>query len=347
MRRAGLALALCLGALAAPAAHAGAGGPARLLEFGDLDGWAEADHGAAFDVFMQTCPDLRDPDWANICGLATSDPEPRRFFELFFRPVQIGIPGEVVFTGYYEPELAARAERDDDFRYPIYEPPSELSDDENRPWLTRAEIETDDTLAERGLAIAWLRDPVERYFLQVQGSGRLRFPDGRMIRVGYADRNGHARQPISAELMRRGIYTRHQVSSTVIRNWVRRNPEAGRTLLHSDPSYVFFRVIDDLADEHGPRGAMNQSLSPMRSVAVDPDFVPLGAPVWVEAATPAQMRRLMVAQDTGGDIKGPQRADIFFGSGPDAGRRAGRMRAGGRLVVLMPIRTALSVAPQG
>lgn len=337
-----LALALCLGA-AGPAAQALT--EAEILSFDALEGWAEDDHAAALAVFNDTCPDLRDPEWAAVCAFATSRPDARAFFETFFRPVLIGGPAPALFTGYFEPELRASPRQTAFHRHPVYALPPELRP--GTPWLTRKQIDTGDTMAGRGLEIAWLRDPVDLYYLQIQGSGRLRLTDGRVLRLGYAGRNGHARQPISAELVRRGIYEPHQVSERVIRNWVRRHPEAGRDLLHSDPSYVFFRVLDDLRPDMGPRGAMNRPLTAGRSIAVDPTFTPLGAPVWVEKDGADPMRRLMVAQDTGGAIKGPQRADIFLGTGAQAGEDASVIRDPGRLIVLMPIEHAFAVAMGG
>lgn len=314
---------------------------AEILSFSDLDGWDADDLASAFEVFTSTCPDMRQPDWAAVCAFATTDPDPRRFFETFFRPVRIGGGLPALFTGYFEPELSAASEQRGRYRYPVYRLPPELTPGE--PWLTRAEIE-DGALGGRELEIAWLRDPVDHYYLQVQGSGRLRMTDGRVLRLGYAGRNGHPRNPISAALVRQGIYEPHQVSSAVIRNWVRRHPEEGRALLHEDPSYVFFRVLDRLPEESGPLGAMNRELTAGRSLAVDPAYTPLGAPVWIEKDGTEPMARLMVAQDTGGAIKGPQRADIFFGTGSEAEREASRIRDGGRMIILLPIEQAFTLA---
>jgi membrane-bound lytic murein transglycosylase A len=213
-------------------------------------------------------------------------------------------------------------------------------------WLSRREIETTDALVGRGLEIAWVDDPVELFFLQVQGSGRIRLPDGRSLRVGYQGANGHQYRSVGTELVRRGIFYAHQVSAQVIKNWVRRNPIDGLELLRHNPSYVFFREIGDVPAHKGPLGAMNRSVTALRSVAVDPRFVPLGAPVWLEKAGETPMNRLMVAQDTGSAIKGAQRADIFFGTGDEAGRQAGRLRDDGRMYVLLPIQRAYALLPE-
>jgi membrane-bound lytic murein transglycosylase A len=198
----------------------------------------------------------------------------------------------------------------------------------------------------RGLEIAWVDDPVELFFLQVQGSGRVRYPDGRMIRVGYGGANGHNYRSIGQELVRRGVYQPHQVSADVIKNWVRRNPVEGEDLLYHNDSYVFFREVSQVPAERGPLGAMNRSITTLRSIAVDPAFTPLGAPVWIEKEGADPLRRLMIAQDTGSAIKGAQRADVFYGTGDDAGRQAGRIKDPGRMVVLMPIQRAYAFLPE-
>ena len=316
-----------------------------ILGFDELEGWAEDDHGAALDVFLETCPDLDARDWQSLCALAQSQPDARTFFELFFRPVLIEDGGPALFTGYFEPELDGSRRPSLRYRYPVYRVPPELP--AGRPWLTRRQILTSGVLEGRGLEIAWVDDPVELFFLQIQGSGRIRLDDGSVIRVGYGGANGHPYRSIGQELVRRGIYSAHQVSAQVIRAWVRRNPAAGEELLYHNPSYVFFREVTDVPAGRGPLGAMNRSVTALRSVAVDPAHVPLGAPVWIEKDGAEPMRRLMVAQDTGSAIKGAQRADIFFGTGADAGRRAGKLKDPGRMVVLMPIQRAYAMLPEG
>ncbi|MEX5727960.1 membrane-bound lytic murein transglycosylase A [Rhodovulum iodosum] len=324
---------------------AGADGRAQILRFQDLKGWDGDDHMAALSVFRETCPDIDRPDWGPLCALAGDLTDARGFFELFFRPVLIGDGTPALFTGYFEPELEGSRTPTARFRYPIYRYPPEVTPGE--PWFTRAEIEEQELLQGRGLEIVWLDDPVEVFFLQVQGSGRVRLRDGSALRVGYGGKNGHPYRSIGQELVRRGVYRPHQVSAQVIRNWVRRNPDEGRTLLWHNPSFVFFREIGDVPAEKGPLGAMNRSVTALRSVAVDPDYVPLGAPVWIEKGGKDPMHKLMVAQDTGSAIKGAQRADIFFGTGAAAGKRAGTVRDSGRLVVLLPISEALRLAPEG
>ena len=315
-----------------------------VMDFDQLEGWAEDDHAAAFEVFTSTCGDMKDVDWRALCKLAKDGPDPRQFFELFFRPVLMEDGNDALFTGYFEPELDGDLYPSARFQYPIYAMPPEA--EQIRPWLTRREILDGDVMRDRGLEIAWVDDPVELFFLQIQGSGRIRLPDGSYLRVGYRGANGHDYRSVGVELVRRGVYEAHQVSADVIKNWVRRNPEDGRELLYHNPSYVFFREVSRVPADKGPLGAMNRSITAMRSIAVDPSHVPLGAPVWIEKDGKKPLRRLMVAQDTGSAIKGAQRADVFFGTGDKAGREAGRLRDAGWMMVLMPIQRAYAFLPE-
>lgn len=315
-----------------------------VLDFEDLSGWAEDDHDKALEAFLLTCPDLEDPDWRALCGLAQQKPDAIDFFRLFFRPVLIEDGRKALFTGYFEPELSGSLSASARYRYPLYRKPPEAAGE--LPWLTRREIEAGVAMQGRGLEIVWVDDPVEKFFLQIQGSGRVTLPDGRKIRVGYGGANGHEYRSVGAELVRRGIYQAHQVSAQVIKNWVRRNPVAGKELLWHNPSYVFFRRIDSVPAHMGPLGAMNRSVTAGRTIAVDPAYVPLGAPVWIEKDGADPIRRLMIAQDTGSAIKGAQRADIFIGTGDAAGRIAGRLRDPGRMVVLLPIQRAYATATE-
>jgi len=313
----------------------------ELLSFADLSGWVEDDHTAALEVFRSTCADMDGAEWQSLCALSEQVTDARQFFELFFRPVLIGGDEPALFTGYFEPELSGSRTRTGRYRYPVYRMPPEA----RGRWLSRREIEESDVLRDRGLEIAWVDDPVELFFLHIQGSGRIVLPDGDVIRVGYGGRNGHPYRSVGQELVRRGVYRPHQVSAQVIQNWVRRNPTAGRELLYHNPSYIFFREVEIEGPDTGPLGAMNRPITPMRSIAIDPSYTPLGAPVWIEKGGADPMNRLMIAQDTGGVILGPQRADIFFGFGDEAGDRAGRIRDTGRMVVLLPIELAHQAIP--
>jgi membrane-bound lytic murein transglycosylase A len=316
---------------------------AEMLDFDALDGWYDDNHVAALQTFLRTCDLIDQPDWKPVCAVAADVPQDdasaRSFFELFFRPVIVGDP-PALFTGYFEPELDGSPVRSGRFQYPIYRRPPELQ--EGMVYHSRSAIEGG-AIAGRGLELAWLDDPVDVYFLQVQGSGRIRMTDGTVMRVGYAGANGHAYRSVGQEMIRRGTHTLDQVSAQEIAAHVRAEPTAGRALLDTNPSYVFFRRIGTLDPRDGPIGAMGRSITTLRSVAIDPRFTPLGAPVWIEKDGRDPIRSLMVAQDTGGAIKGMQRADIFYGTGSRAGNAAGTVKDPGRMVLLVPIDRAFAM----
>ncbi|MEO1537446.1 MAG: MltA domain-containing protein [Pseudomonadota bacterium] len=314
----------------------------RLLDWADLSGWSKDDHAAALTVFQETCRDLDDGDWPVICKLSeTAGENPKIFFETYFRPVMITDGEDALFTGYYEPELPGSRTRNAMYDVPLYRLPDDVPN--TGPWLTREELSKTGVLENRGLELVWLQNEVDKFFLQIQGSGRIRLEDGGLMRVGYGGKNGHPYRSIGQELVRRGEFQEHQVSAPVIRNWVEANPERGSELLNHNPSYVFFREVSQVDPAKGPLGAMNRSITAGRSIAVDPEYVPLGAPVWVEKAGKRPFRKLMIAQDTGSAIKGAQRADVFYGSGDEAGREAGRIRDGGRMIVLLPVASAMGM----
>jgi membrane-bound lytic murein transglycosylase A len=321
--------------------------PAQMLDFESLDGWDGDNHSAALTTFLATCDKFDAPDWQPICKLAAhanaSDASAKAFFELMFKPVLIGNP-PALFTGYFEPELNGSPTRTGRFNTPIYARPPELRD--GQVYYDRATIEAG-ALRGRGLEIAWIDDATEVFFLQIQGSGRIKMTNGHVLRVGYAGRNGHAYRSVGKEMVARGLRTPDQVSAQDIRAYVNNTPGYGAGLLNTNPSYVFFRVIEDLPADKGPIGAMGRSITPMRSLAVDPKFTPLGVPVWLEKDGSNPIRSLMVAQDTGGAIKGAQRADIFFGTGDAAGDAAGTIKDAGRMILLLPIDRAYAMLPEG
>lgn len=332
-------------ALACPASAALDEAEIAIIPFEDLQGWEQDDHSAALNAFLHTCELLDDPQWRPICSMGLGfDGPPKSFFELFFRPVIIDDGQPPVFTAYYEPEIAGSQTRSHRFNVPVYRLPPEVASGART--YTRRQIEEGNALSGRGLEIAWVEDPVDLQFLQIQGSGRIRLRDGSSIRLGYGGSNGHTFRSLGDELVRRGIYNKHQVSASVIKNWVRRNPIEGRGLLSHNPSYVFFTEREHLRPESGPVGAMNRAITAQRTLAVDPAYTPLGAPVWIEKEGEVPFSRLMVAQDTGSRIKGAQRADIFWGTGDLAGKEAGRIKDPGRMVVLLPIQRAYAIAPE-
>lgn len=346
------AAGLLLAGSVALAAAAGADTNMQItpVDFSEIDGWSREDHAAALAVFASSCARIRgndlvpSADWSAICAAAATAQDARGFFETFLTPVMIEDGKRALFTGYYEPEIIASRSRVGKFRYPLYRRPPEFTP--GTRWRTRAEIESG-LLSGRGLELAWLPDPVEAFFLHVQGSGRLRLNEGGVMRVGFDSKNGHPYRSIGKEMIRRGLIAKHRASAQRIKAWVRKNPVVGRDILNHNPSFIFFRELKGLAEDAGPPGAMQVSVSPRRSIAVDPRYIPLGAPVWIDMKGDDPMTRLMVAQDVGSAIKGAQRADIFFGSGPEAGKIAGRIKATGRLVTLIPKAALRRLLPEG
>ncbi len=305
-------------------------------------------------------------DWAPFCRAAQwvqpgDDAVARHVMSAWLQPYAASDRGDETarFTGYFEPEVAGALAPDATHTVPVYRRPPDLLtqhapgeaaaatatgrlvDGRLVPYWTRAQIDQG-ALAGRMLEIAWLSDPVDLFFLQLQGSGRVRLPSGQIIRLGYAGRNGAPYVPLGRVLVAQGALPPDAVSMQSIRGWLAAHPDQARALMEQNPNYVFFRTIDALRPDQGPVGALGVDLQPLRSVAIDRGFLPLAAPVWVdtvepEGAAPGRpLRRLMLAQDLGTDISGPTRADIFFGWGDDAARRAGTMRADGHLFVLLP-----------
>jgi membrane-bound lytic murein transglycosylase A len=345
-------------------------GPRRFgiepIGFDRLSGWTQDHISAAVPVFLKSCArfstraDLapldaaavrvdfgRVGDWRALCEAAQAlpsgdDAAAREFFETGFIPFAVADYGnpEGLFTGYYEIELNGSRQRHGRYQTPLYRKPPDLGPEPP----TRAEIE-DGALAGRGLEVLWVDDPIDVFFLQIQGSGRVRLNGGGTVRVGYDGQNGRPYVPVGRLLIERGVIPRDKLTMAAIRSWMKQNPEAGAALRRENPSYVFFREIKG----DGPIGAEGVALSAERSIAVDRAFVALGVPVWLEAderfAAPESVRRLMVAQDTGGAIKGPVRGDVFWGTGDAAGSRAGVMNASGRYYLLLPRAVAGRLAP--
>jgi peptidoglycan lytic transglycosylase A len=270
----------------------------------------------------------------------------RDFFERRFRPFAAG---SGLMTGYYEPELRGAEYPVGAFQVPLHAPPAPLEVEEPLP--DRAAIEAG-ALAGMGLELAWVDDPVDAFFLHIQGSGRLRLHDGRLLRVGYAGQNGRPYKAIGKLLIDTGAVPRERMSMQAIRAWLAAaGPgEAADTLRHN-PSYVFFRVLEGLPPGQGPPGALGVPLTPGRSLAVDPAFIPFGAPVFAATRDPldgAPVRRLLHAQDTGGAIRGPARGDLFWGWDEAAAALAGAMRETAEVFVLVPRElTAGGVDPGG
>lgn len=287
-----------------------------------LPGWTGAGLGPALDAYARTA-DLLGPGWPR----PAAGTDPVAFFLEFFTAAS---PQTGHLTGYFEPELAASPVRSGRFRHPLHAAPPDLPAD--RPWLSRAEIGDGNALA--GLELAWLDDPLDAFLVHVQGSARLRFPDGRVIRLGHVAKNGHPYRSIGAELIRRGEVAAEAMSLAAIRAWCQTHPDGVWPLLMTNPSYIFFG-LRDVGPGEGPLGAMGRPVTAGHSLAVDPAHVQLGAPVWIGFGVPGVPPVLCIAQDTGSAIRGPGRADLFCGSGQAAGDRAGAINAP---VTLWPLR---------
>lgn len=289
------------------------------LSFSDIPGWDRDDHAAAWAAFSMT---------ADLFGLAPIETDdPKAAFEALFDPVEVAAEGDAHFTGYYEPELQGAREKSAGFAYPLYAKPAGIGSD--TPWFTRAEIVAGDLLA--GQELVWLDSPIEAFLAQVQGSLRVRFEDGSSLRLGYDGKNGQPYRSIGKELVARGVAPVAEMTPDRIRQWGREHPGEVQGLLNHNPSFVFFRVLD-IPPQTGPLGAMGRPVSAGRSLAVDPEHVALGSPVWIDC--PGFGQRLMVAQDVGSAINGAGRGDIFVGSGLDAGHIAGAINTKGRMIAL-------------
>ncbi len=360
------------------------------LVWSELDGWASDDHVAALRAFRSSCGALvrghKPPEEAQaalhrelkrLCRRALRRPVPepaaaRAFFEASFRPLRIAKLGERLgfLTGYYEPVAEGSRNPSGEYATPIYRRPADLvalgespgadfpnkgrvgrKDGEGKivEYFDRAAIE-DGALEGRGLEICYLKDPIDAFFIHIQGSARIRLQEGGMLRINYDGHNGHRYTPVGRILTERDIVPKEEMSMERIRRWMRTNPGEARELRRRNRSYIFFRVTG-LADHEEPIGAQGAPLSPGRSIAIDKALHVYGTPFWIEASLPvaseqpmAAFRRLMIAQDTGSAIVGLARADIYFGAGEEAGRVAGRIRHPGRFAILMPRRIPVGLA---
>ena len=332
--------------------------------FAAIPGWPGAELAPGLRAFLAGCARIgaTSPLW-RVCEAAKTAPlddeaAVRRFVEGSFLAWTVlagESPADGLVTGYYEPILAGSRTRSARFRYPVYGLPPDLVavDLESLhpelrhlrlrgrvegarlvPYWTRAQIEATDF---RAPVLAWVEDPIELFFLQIQGSGQVALESGERLRLGYADQNGHPYRSIGRFLVDRGELVLERASMQGIKAWAAANPAKLREALDANPSYVFFRELP--ASAEGPPGTLGAPLSAGYSVAIDPRSVPLGAPVFLATTWPFSskpLERLMAAQDTGGAIRGAARADFFWGTGAEAGALAGQMRQRGRLWILWP-----------
>jgi membrane-bound lytic murein transglycosylase A len=341
------------------------------VSFSDLPGWEQDDHAAALQAFLKSSSNFvkgqsKDP-LALLCREAEANAghsvKARVFFETHFKPHRVvhQEPHGLV-TGYYEPVLPGSRVREGQFQIPVYRRPPDLMnvvDDSLRasagenltharrladgtlvPYPTRQEIESG-ALAGQGFELMYLADPVDTFFMHVQGSGMIELPDGSCVRLSYDGKNGHPYTSIGRHLIETGVFKAENVTLDALVDWLRANPEKAREVMWKNASFVFFRELTG-EEAYSPLGANEIPLTPGRSLAVDASIHTLGTPVYVVAPTLTHtdggksFQRLMIAQDVGSAIRGPERGDIFFGTGSEAGRQAGMTKHPANFFVLLP-----------
>ena len=330
----------------------------------------------AWTAWLRSCSSLKQKDaWKKVCDLTDSVKEPsneniQNYFKKYFNvytATNLDGSDTGMITGYYQPILKGSKVKTAQYKVPLYTTPKDLitvdlsevypelkskrlrgklAGNKLVPYLSRAEIDGQGSpLA--GNEIVWVEDPVEAFFLEIQGSGIIHFDNGDIMQIGYADQNGYPFKAIGSTLIQKKEITMAEASMEGIKNWARKNINKLREFLNINASYVFFRKLPD--DLPGPIGALGVSIEAERSVAIDPKFIPLGAPIFLSTTQPNTtdpLERLMVAQDTGGAIRGGVRADFYWGSGYEAGRKAGSMKQQGKIWTLLPKDYTFPVATQ-
>ena len=329
---------------------------ARQMTFAELDGWQQDNHQQAIETFLLSCKvfsrkarresegsglEIDEKLWQSLCHeaeWAKNNPlQAKQFFEDRFAAFRISNNNKEhgLFTGYYEPVLYGSLKKKGDFKYPLYAAPPELKT--SKPYYTHAEINKG-ALKGRKLELLWVDDPVMKFFMQIQGSGRVRLTDGRELFIGYADGNGQPYVSLGKVMRDQGLLPPDQINFFTIRQWLYDNPSRAFALMEENPSYIFFKIRKEPAV-----GAAGVQLTPSRSIAIDSRYIPYGLPLYLEVELPAlpnkqptAFNRLMIAQDTGGAIRGPVRGDIFFGPGDEAEYLAGYMKNRGVYTLLVP-----------
>jgi membrane-bound lytic murein transglycosylase A len=352
------------------------------LPFTRLQSWAHDDHAAGLAAFQRSAREILDTahgfkrearfggakaDWVEVCKAALDAKDGRSFFERHFVPCRVSDPDRPLglFTGYYEPEADGIRNAHPDYPVPIYKRPPELValdeagekitglkyghyvDGRPQAFHVRKEIEQG-ALKDRGLEIAWLKNWEDAFFMHIQGSGRIRLPDGSAIRLAYALKTGHPYTGIGGVLIERAVLTKETNSMQSIRAWMRKHPDDARELMWMNKSFVFFREVEVKDPTLGAIGAQQVHLTPRRSLAVDRAHWMFGMPIWLETTLPpesgsAPFNHLMVAQDTGSAIKGYARGDVFWGWGEEAAQIAGHMKSDGVFTALLPKPVAASL----
>jgi membrane-bound lytic murein transglycosylase A len=347
------------------------------ISFSTIAGWPDDDHQAALAAFLRSCAEIvaegrgfnrpvayggERAQWTAVCKAAQQSTTPRQFFEESFLAYEVSDPErpEGLFTGYYEAEAEGSLTPLPEYPVAIYRKPSDLvafdaetgqrlgvgygrlADGKAQPYFTRAEIENG-ALSGRGLEIVWVKDWIDAFFIHVQGSGRVKLGDGKVLRLAYAAKNGQPYTSIGGLLAGRGAFTRDEMSMQKLRTWLAEDRDRGLALMRENKSFVFFQQIDGLDPALGPPGAQKVPLTPRRSLAVDRSLWMFGTPVWLDMQTPSgpggkmeEFRHLLIAQDTGSAIKGALRGDVFWGAGDQAAETAGLMKSCGRMIVFLP-----------
>lgn len=342
--------------------------------YDDLPGWNAEDFAGFTDAFGRSCERILKQapektfgpdgiggtygDWQPACRAMPAADNTKLYIEQWFNPyLATGSGAEKgLFTGYYEASLHGSKTRRGSYRHPLYKRPNDLVmvdlgefrdelkgqriagrviDARLRPYEDRASIMSGNW-PHNDKVLAWVDNPVDSFFLHIQGSGRILLDNGEQMRVGYDGQNGHVYYAVGRELIKRGELTKENVSMQAIRQWMADHPGQADEIMNTNRSYVFFRELT----EDGPEGGEGVTLTPLRSLAIDRSKMPYGTPVWLDIPEPSSgetpLRRLMVAQDTGGAIRGPVRGDVFWGYGPQAENMAGKMKAEGRYWLLLP-----------
>lgn len=339
--------------------------------FAQLPGWSQDNVAEAFPAFLKSCAAIAKKDqianfgpdprwgkaaqWQSVCAAAQNHSNPRGFFETHFTPVAVSAP-DSLFTGYYEASLEGSRTKHGPFQTPVYARPADLLTadlgafskelkgktirgrvDGRKfiPYPSRAGIEAKAPPAE---ILAYVRDPIDLFFMQIQGSGRIALDDGSVLRVGYDEQNGHDYVPIGRVLKVRGELP-DPVTMQSIRDWLAAHPAEQQGVMNENPSYIFFRKIEG---GEGPIGAQGVHLTPLRSIAIDKSLYGYGTPFFIATQQPI-LNRLTIAQDTGGAIKGPVRADVFWGYGQEAEAQSGPMQSKGAYWLLLPNEVAAAL----
>lgn len=340
----------------------------KAVGWGELPGWKTGNVMPAWEAFRKNCAVLKNrPSWISVCDAAASLQNPdaaqaKSFFEQHFQPYRLANADgsdKGLITGYFEPIIRGSTKPSSRYRYPVYGVPGDLisvdlgelypqlkhmrlrgrlEGQKLVPYYSRKQIDGESSPL-KGDEILWADDAIDLFFLQIQGSGKVALDNGETVRIGYADQNGYPYQSIGRILVERGEIPLEKASMAGIKDWARNHPEKLEELLDNNPSYIFFRFLPNTLPD--PPGALGIPLTPGRSIAVDARVIPLGAPVYLSTTWPDSekpLNRLMLAQDTGGAIKGEVRADVYWGSGRAAGELAGKTRQRGRLWILLPVK---------